>query len=75
MTIPTTRRNKMIEQDFNYPNYTIKEMTDLFEIKVENLEARKDKKKSSTVSKEKKDRISTKKRKRADSNSSVVESC
>ena len=34
----TTRKNKMIEQGFNHANSTIKEMTDYFEIRVQNLE-------------------------------------
>ena len=36
--------NKMIEQGFNYAASTIKEMTDFFETRVENLEPKKDKK-------------------------------
>ena len=32
----------MIEQGFNYANSTIKEMTDLFEIRVENLVPKED---------------------------------
>ena len=41
----------MIEQEFNYANHTIKKTTDFFETSVENLETRKDNKKSSTTSK------------------------
>ena len=41
----------MIEQDFNYADSTIKEMTDFFETRVENLEPREDKKKSSAAAK------------------------
>ena len=36
-TIPRTWKNKMIEQGFNYLDSTIKEMTDFFETRVENL--------------------------------------
>ena len=36
----------MIEQGFNYTDSTIKEMTDLFESRVENLEPKGEKKKS-----------------------------
>ena len=61
----------MIEQGFNHTVSTIKEMTDFFETKVENLEPKEDKKKSSVASK--KSRKSPKKRKREDSDSSVVE--
>ena len=62
----------MIEQGFIYTDSTVKDMTDFFEIKLENLEPKKEKKKFSTVAKKPKDKKSTKKRKRADSNSSVV---
>ena len=40
-SMSTTRKNKMIEQGFNYADSTVKEMTDLFETRVENLEPRK----------------------------------
>ena len=63
-----------IEQDFNYVDSTIKEMTDFFETRVINLEAKEDKKKSSTDSEKRKDKKAFKKRKRRDMNSSVVES-
>ena len=43
--------NKMIEKGFNYADSTVKEMTDLFETRVENLEPREDRKKSSSASK------------------------
>ena len=62
----------MIEQGFNYIDSTIKEMTDIFVTRVENLEPREDRKKSSVASK--KAKKSNKKRKREDSNTSVVES-
>ena len=71
-SMPTTWKNKMIEQGFNYADSTIKEMTDFFETRVENLEPKEDRKKSSVASK--KNKKSTKKRKREDFNSSVVES-
>ena len=56
-----TWENKMIEQGFNYADSTIKEMTDLFETRVENLESKEEKNKSSTAAK--KSKKSTKKRK------------
>ena len=71
-SMPTTWKNKMIEQGFNYADSTIKEMTDFFETRVENLEPKEEKKKSSTAAK--KIKKSNKKRKRDDSDSSVVES-
>ena len=65
----------MIEQRSNYSNYTVKEMTDLFETIVENLDPKEEKKKScSLTSKKNKDNKNLKKRKREDSDSSVVES-
>ena len=69
-SMPTTWKNKMIEQGFNYANSTTKEMTDLCETRVENLERKEDNIKSSAAAK--KSKKSTKKRKRADS--SLVES-
>ena len=71
-SMPTIWKNKMIEQGFNYADSTIKEMTDIFETRVENLERKEEKKKSSTAAK--KSKKSTKKRKREDSDFSVVES-
>ena len=71
-SISTMWKNKMIEQGFNYADSTIKEMTDFFEIRVENMEPKEDKKNSSAASK--KSKKSTKKTKREDSNSDVVES-
>ena len=62
----------MIEQGFNYADSTIKEMTDFFETRVENLEPKEHKEKSSAAAK--KSKKFTKKRKREDSDSSVVES-
>ena len=38
------RKNEMIEQGFNYVDSTIKEMTDFFETREENLEPKEDKK-------------------------------
>ena len=38
----------MIEQGFNYADSTIKEMTDFFETRVENLEPKEDRKISSS---------------------------
>ena len=60
-SMPTTWKNKMIEQGFNYADSTIKEMTDFFETKVENLELKEEKKKISAAAK--KSKKSTKKRK------------
>ena len=37
-SMPTTWKNKIIEQGFDYADSTIKEMTDFFETRVENLE-------------------------------------
>ena len=50
-SMSTTWKNKMIEQGFNYADSTIKEMTDFFETRVENLEPKEEKKKSSAASK------------------------
>ena len=36
-SMPTIWENKMIEQGFNYAESTIKEMSDFFETRVENL--------------------------------------
>ena len=52
----------MIVQGFNYADSTLKEMTYLFETRVENLDSKEDIK-SSASSKKKKDQKSTKKRK------------
>ena len=68
----TTWKNKMIEQDLNYADSAIKEMTDFFETRVKNLEPKEDKKKSSAAAK--KTKRSNKKRKREDSDSSVIKS-
>ena len=51
----------MIEQVFNYADSTIKEMTDFFETRVEDLEPKENKKKSFEVTKKSKDIKSTKK--------------
>ena len=56
----------MIEQGFNYADSTIKEMTDFFETRVENLEPKEEKKKSSAAAK-KTNRKSFKKCKQEDS--------
>ena len=52
-SMPTTWKNKMIEQGFNYAESTIKEMSDFFETRVENLELQEDKKKISVADKKK----------------------
>ena len=41
----------MIKQGFNYADSTVKKMTDLFESRVENLEPKEEKKKSSAAAK------------------------
>ena len=46
----------MIEQGFKYVYSTVKEMTDLFETRVENLEPKEDKKKSSAAAKKSKEK-------------------
>ena len=63
----------MIEQGFNYADYTIKEMTDIFETRVENFEPNEEKQKSSAAAK-KTNKKRHKKRKWDDSDSSFVES-
>ena len=70
--MPTTWKNKIIEQGLNYADSTVKETTNLFETRVANLEPKDDKKKSSAASKKFKDKNSTKKRKQKDSISSVI---
>ena len=62
----------MIAQGFNYADFTNREMSDFFETRVENLDAKERKKKSSVAAK--KSKKSHNKRKREDSNSIVVES-
>ena len=71
-SMPTTWKNKMIEQGFNCAYSTVKEKTDFFETRVEILEYKEDKKKSSAATKKSWDKTFTKKWNRADSNSSVV---
>ena len=46
-SMPIKWENKMIEQGFNFADSSVKEMTDLFETRVENLEPKEEKKKSS----------------------------
>ena len=50
-SMPTTWEKKMIEQRLNYADSTIREMSDFFETRVENLEPKEDKKKSSAAAK------------------------
>ena len=64
----------MSEQGFNYTDSTVKEMTDYFETRVENLEPKEDKKKSSPAAKKSNDKTFTKTRKQEDYDSIVVES-
>ena len=63
----------MIEQGCTYTDSTIKEMTDFFQTKVENLEPKKEKKKSSADAK-KTNKQRAWKRKREDFDSSIIES-
>ena len=53
----------MIEQRVNYADSTVKEISDYFETRVENLKLREDKKKSFAYSKGRKYKKATKKRK------------
>ena len=46
----------MIEQGFIYAEYTIKEMTDFFETRIENLQLKEDKKKTSAGAKNRRKR-------------------
>ena len=62
-SIPTRWKNKMIEPDFNYADSTIKEMTDFFETRVENLEPNENIKKSSAAAKKMKEKNTTNKQK------------
>ena len=50
----------MIDQSFSYENSSIKEMTNFFGMRVENLEPMVDKRKSSASSKKKEDKMSSK---------------
>ena len=54
----------MIEQGFNYAASTIKEMTDFFETREENLEHKEDKNKSSKASKKNQEKKSSKEKKK-----------
>ena len=65
-SVPTTWKNKMIEQGFNKADSTAKEMSDFFENNVENLELRKERKKCFTAAKKTLQK-SAKKRKLQDS--------
>ena len=71
---PPRGKNKMIEQGFCYADSTIKETTDFFKTRVENLELKEEMKNSSAVAKKSNNIKSTKKRKREDSDLSIVES-
>ena len=72
-SMPTTWKNKMIEQGFNYAGSTIKDMTDFFETRAESLDPKEDMKKSSSAAK-KSHKHSSNKPKGEDSDSSVIES-
>ena len=56
-----------MEQSFDYTDSTIKEMTDLFETRVENLEPKEEMKKSSAAAKKSLKKIKKKKREYPDS--------
>ena len=56
-------KKNMIEQVYNYAYSTVKEMTDLFETRVANLELKEDQKKFCAFSKKEKDTKATKIRK------------
>ena len=43
-SMPNKWKNKMIEQGFNHTYYNVKEMKDIFETRVKNLEPKEDKK-------------------------------
>ena len=58
-SMPTTWKNKMIEQGFNYTDSAVKEMTDVFETRVENLEPKDDKKKVQQLPRNPKKRIAS----------------
>ena len=64
----------MIEQGFSHTDATVKAMIDFFAIRAKNLGPKEDKIKSSVAAKKPKDKKHTKKRKRADSDSSAVKS-
>ena len=64
----------MIEQGFNYTDSTVKEMIDLFETRVENLEPKEKRKKSSAAAKKTKNKKRLKKGKQKNSNSNVLAS-
>ena len=49
--MPITWENKMIEQCFNHADYTIKEMSDFYETRIENLEPKEDTKSSAAAKK------------------------
>ena len=49
--MPTAWKNKIIQQGFIYVDSTVKEMTDFFETRVENLEPKEENEKSSTAAK------------------------
>ena len=56
-SMPTTWKNKMIEQGFNHAASTIKEICDFFETRVENLESKGEKKRSSAAAKKSLEKI------------------
>ena len=73
-SMPTTWKDKMSDQDFYSAESIVKEMTDFFVTRIENLEPKEDKKKYSVAVRKKKDKKALHKRKWADSKSRVEES-
>ena len=55
-SLSTTWKNKKIEQGFKYADSAVKEMTDFFENRIENLEPKVDKKISSVAAKKSKEK-------------------
>ena len=63
----TKWKNKMSEQGFNYVDSIIKEMTDFYENRVENLEPKEDQNKSSKAPKKQEKKFSKKKKRQTPS--------
>ena len=62
-SMPTTWKDKMSDQDFYSAESIVKEMTDFFVTRIENLEPKEDKKKYSVAVRKKKDKKALHKRK------------
>ena len=71
-SMSTVWKNKMIEQGFNYAGFIVREMIDFHETRIEKLQPKEEKKKSSALSNNKLEK--SKKRKMNDYDSSVSES-